>query len=54
LNPIEKFFSKLKALLPRAAARTVDALWEQVGALPDRFSPQECNNYFMSSGYASI
>jgi transposase len=53
LNPSEKFFSRIKALLPRAAARTVDALWEQVGAVLERFSPQECNNYFMSSGYVS-
>jgi len=51
LNPIEKFFSKLKALLRRAAARTADALWDQVGTLLDRFSPQECSNYFASCGY---
>ena len=54
LNPIEKFFAKLKALLRRAAARTVDALWNRIGALLDRFSPQECGNYFTSCGYVRI
>ena len=33
LNPIERFFAKLKALLRKAAARTVDTLWAQVGIL---------------------
>ena len=54
LNPIEKLFSKLKALLRKAAHRTVDALWEEIGKLLDTFSPQECANYFKSSGYVSI
>jgi transposase len=31
LNPIEQFFSKLKALLRKAAARTIDTLWEVIG-----------------------
>ena len=32
-NPIENAFSKLKALLRKAAERTVDALWDRIGAL---------------------
>ncbi len=51
LNPIEKMFSKLKALLRKAAHRTVDALWDEIGKLLDTFSPEECSNYFRSSGY---
>jgi transposase len=51
LNPIEKLFAKLKALLRKAAKRTVDALWEHIGLLLDSFSPEECKNYFASSGY---
>jgi transposase len=51
LNPIEKVFSKLKSLLRRKAARTVDALWDQIGVLLEAFSPEECRNYFKSSGY---
>ena len=31
-NPIENAFSKLKALLRKAAERTVDALWDRIGA----------------------
>ncbi len=51
LNPIEKMFSKLKALLRKAAHRTVDALWSEIGQLLNAFSPTECANYFASSGY---
>ena len=51
LNPIEQLFSKLKALLRGAAARTKDALWTAIGQLLDRFSPTECRNYLANSGY---
>ena len=51
LNPIEKLFAKLKALLRKAATRTVDALWNEIGRLLDRFTPDECTRYFASSGY---
>jgi len=54
LNPIEKLFSKLKTLLRRAAVRTVDALWNQIGNLLDAFSQDECSNSFASSGYVKI
>jgi transposase len=53
LNPIEKLFAKLKALLRKAAKRTVDALWQEIGRLLDAFSATECRNYFASSGYVS-
>jgi len=42
LNPIENAFSKLKALLRKAAERTVDGLWNRIGALLPTFRPQEC------------
>src|SRR5271154_1918072 len=51
LNPIEKLFSKLKALLKKAAHRTVDALWNEIGKLLDTFPPHECANYFKAAGY---
>jgi len=51
LNPIEKLFSKLKALLRRAAKRSLDALWDEIGRLLDTIAPTECYNYFASSGY---
>ncbi len=53
LNPIEQAFAKLKALLRKAAERSVDALWNTIGRLLDQFTPQECANYFENSGYAS-
>ena len=51
LNPIEKLFSKLKALLRRAAKRSLDNLWEEIGRLLNTIAPSECYNYFASSGY---
>jgi hypothetical protein len=50
-NPIEKAFAKLKALLRKAAERTVDALWNRNGTLVNLYTPQECANYFSSCGY---
>ena len=52
-NPIEQFFAKLKALLRKAAERSVDALWDRIGQLLDAFSPEECRNYLRHAGYAS-
>ena len=51
LNPIEKFFARLKALLRKAAKRTVGALWTEIGDLLETVTPEECSNYFHSSGY---
>ena len=50
-NPIEKAFAKLKALLRKAAERTVDGLWTAIGRLLDAFTPNECANYFAAAGY---
>ena len=50
-NPIENAFAKLKALLRKAAERTVEALWHLIGKLIDAYSPQECANYFAAAGY---
>lgn len=53
LNPIEMAFSKLKAHLRGAAARTFEALWTALGDICDLFDPQECWNYFKAAAYAS-
>jgi transposase len=50
-NPIENAFAKLKALLRKAAERTVDHLWTAIGRLLDLFTPAECRNYFAAAGY---
>ena len=52
LNPIEQVFAKLKHLLRKAAARTVEAVCAAIGELLDAFTPDECANYFTNSGYA--
>lgn len=53
LNPIEQLFAKLKALLRKAAARTIEAVCAAIGQLLDSFTPQECANYLKNAGYAS-
>ena len=53
LNPIEKAFSKLKANLRAAAARTFEDLWRSLGDICNLFEPDECWNYFKADGYAS-
>jgi transposase len=50
-NPIEQVFAKLKTLLRKAAARTVETLWHAIGQLLAAFSPAECANYFTDAGY---
>ena len=50
-NPIEQVFAKIKALLRKAAARTLDALEAAIAATLDAFLPDECANYFTNSGY---
>jgi transposase len=51
-NPIEQLFAKLKALLRKAAERSIDALWTRIGELLHAFSNTECANYFTNAGYA--
>ena len=40
-NPIEQLFAKIKALLRKAAERSVDGLWSRIASLLDAFTPQE-------------
>ena len=51
LNPIEMAFSKLKALIRKAAARTYHELWQVVGHVCSLFSDEECYNFFRAAGY---
>ena len=50
-NPIENAFAKLKALLRKTAARTINDLWRVIGESLDAFSPAKCANYFTAEGY---
>ena len=50
-NPIEMAFSKLKALLRAAAARTMPDLWQAIASALKRSSPNERQNYLAAAGY---
>jgi len=54
LNPIEQVFAKLKHLVRKAQPRDVETTWRKVGQLLDLFSPAECANYLVNSGYGSV
>jgi len=51
LNPIEQVFAKLKHLLRKAAARTVETICAAIGEILGAFTPEECANYFRNAGY---
>lgn len=51
LNPIELAFSKLKALLRKAAARSAEELYNVIASLLDEFPPDECKNFIRHAGY---
>jgi len=51
LNPIELAFSKLKALLRKAAARSLEDLEQAIAEAIDQFSTQKCPNFFKHAGY---
>lgn len=53
LNPIEMAFSKLKAHLRKAAARTYDALWQAIGDICELFPAEECWNFFKAQNYVA-
>ena len=51
LNPSEMLFAKLKALLRKAAERSIPALWTRIGELLDQFPRDECRHYLAHAGY---
>jgi transposase len=54
LNPIEPAFAQIKALLRKAAARTIAALCDAIAEALDAVTPQASINYFAHSGYEPI
>ncbi len=50
-SPIEEAFSKLKALLRRARARTKEALVEALGRALDTITPEDVKGWFGHCGY---
>ena len=53
-NPIEKMWSKIKASLRTAEARTQPALVEAIGAALQSVTRQEAMNWFASCDYSFI
>ncbi len=51
LNPIEEAFSKVKALLKKAAARTKEALVEAMSEALAAVTPEDAHGWFAHSGY---
>lgn len=51
VNTIGQVFAKLKHFPRNATRRTVEALWQEIGNLLERFPPEECRNYLRISGY---
>jgi transposase len=52
LNPIELAWAKIKALLRRAAARTVDGLHAALGPALDAITAKDAQGFFRHAGYA--
>ena len=50
-NPIELAFAKIKAQLKKAAARTVEALWDAIRDAIDAVTPSDARNFFSACGY---
>src|SRR6185436_16007448 len=54
LNPIELVFHPLKALLRKAAERTIDGLQRRVRSYIRALDPSECMGYFRHAGYEPL
>lgn len=54
LNPIEQVFSKIKHWMRMAQKRNVEDTWRHIGNLIQTIDPNECHNFIVSAGYASI
>jgi transposase len=54
LNPIEHAFAKFKQSLRKAAARTIDALWDAIAHAIRDFSSDECANFLAHAGYVPL
>ena len=54
LNPIEMMWSKVKALLRTAEARTAEDLQRAIGQALQRVTPQDAAHWFAACGYSII
>jgi transposase len=51
LNPIEMAFAKLKQLLRKLNARTIEQLWRAIGSICSLVTSDQCCNFFRHCGY---
>ncbi len=51
LNPIEEAFSKIKAILRKAGARTREALLEAIATALSAVTPEDAAGWFAHAGY---
>ena len=54
LNPIEQVFSKLKHILRMTMGRCIEAIETAIAKAITSISKQECQNYLINAGYASV
>ena len=52
LNPIEPAWAKLKAILRKTAARTVEGLHQALGPALDAITAQDAQGFFRHAGYS--
>jgi len=53
LNPIEEAFSKIKALLKKAKARTREALLQELAGALGALTPEDAKGWFAHCGYGT-
>jgi transposase len=53
LNPIEQAFAKVKTLLRKENARTLEQVEAAIARSIKKLTPSECRNFFIESGYVS-
>jgi transposase len=51
LNPIEQMWSKIKTILRKLAARTVEALQEAIAFALGQITPEDARSFFENCGY---
>ena len=54
MNPIEEMWSKVKAYLRKAEARTLEALYEAVRVALSLVTPADCLGFFGHAGYQQM
>jgi transposase len=54
LNPIENLWSKVKAILRKAAARTFESVVDATGDALRAVTPDDCDGYFRHCGYDAL